>query len=143
MWLWVRISNIKRPQKIISSSNFCCINIDVDQVIKSFREHQPKGLIVNSGLYPGWIDHWTDKHSTAPVQSVVNIDWLKIDLLIECYVDMNVLITVRYATHCICFSFDNWYQLSVIVHQKRCDDLSHGLYDDLHGLQKESSCSPY
>ena len=45
---------------------------DVDQAVKTFREHQPKGPLVNSGFYPGWIDHWSEKHSTVSIQSVVN-----------------------------------------------------------------------
>ncbi|XP_045106280.1 beta-galactosidase-like isoform X2 [Portunus trituberculatus] len=42
-------------------------------VIKAFetmRLFEPRGPLVNSEYYPGWLDHWGDPHNTVPAQTV-------------------------------------------------------------------------
>lgn len=35
------------------------------------RKYAPKGPLINSEFYPGWIDHWQKPHSRASTASVV------------------------------------------------------------------------
>ncbi|XP_075685279.1 beta-galactosidase-1-like protein [Rhinoderma darwinii] len=45
----------------------------VDNVTKAFeamRRYQPRGPLVNSEYYTGWLDYWGDKHSVSPADQV-------------------------------------------------------------------------
>ncbi|XP_043823755.1 beta-galactosidase isoform X2 [Dromiciops gliroides] len=36
------------------------------------RKFEPKGPLVNSEFYSGWLDHWGEKHQKVPTEGVVN-----------------------------------------------------------------------
>jgi beta-galactosidase len=41
------------------------------EAIDSLRKHQPKGPVLVSEFYPGWLDHWGEKHGTVYTNPIV------------------------------------------------------------------------
>ncbi|XP_014662110.1 PREDICTED: beta-galactosidase-like isoform X2 [Priapulus caudatus] len=42
----------------------------LEEVFSSKIKYEPRGPLVNSEFYPGWIDHWGEPHATVPAQLV-------------------------------------------------------------------------
>ena len=45
---------------------------NVDKAFQSQRDFEPKGPLVNSEFYTGWLDHWGEPHSRVATQNVVD-----------------------------------------------------------------------
>lgn len=43
------------------------LEVNVREAFGVQRLFQPKGPLVNSEFYPGWIDHWGQPHSTRNI----------------------------------------------------------------------------
>lgn len=43
---------------------------NVTAAISTLRKYQPKGPVVNSEYYTGWLDHWEENHSKRNAKSV-------------------------------------------------------------------------
>ncbi|NP_001017547.1 beta-galactosidase precursor [Danio rerio] len=44
---------------------------NVTAAFEAQRHVEPRGPLVNSEFYPGWLDHWGEKHSVVPTSAVV------------------------------------------------------------------------
>ncbi|KXJ11601.1 beta-galactosidase [Exaiptasia diaphana] len=44
--------------------------VDPSTPFSILRKYQPKGPLVNSEFYPGWLDHWGEKHQTVNTAQV-------------------------------------------------------------------------
>ena len=45
---------------------------DVESAFKSQRDFEPKGPLVNSEFYTGWLDYWGQPHQRVATQNVIN-----------------------------------------------------------------------
>ncbi|KAK4337226.1 hypothetical protein RND71_043732 [Anisodus tanguticus] len=43
-------------------------NWDVNTAFKTLRKVLPKGPLINNEFYPGWLDHWAEKHNKVSSQ---------------------------------------------------------------------------
>lgn len=52
-----------------------CVRIvaySVDGYWKTLRKVQPKGPLVNSEYYPGWLTHWQEKFQRVPTKDIID-----------------------------------------------------------------------
>lgn len=47
-------------------------NATVDQIYRTLRKIQPKGPLVNSEFYVGWITYWGKQWSTTEIKPIVS-----------------------------------------------------------------------
>lgn len=45
-----------------------CAGTDVGKAFEAMRLFEPRGPLVNSEYYPGWLDHWGEPHSTVKAE---------------------------------------------------------------------------
>ncbi|KAG8231348.1 hypothetical protein J437_LFUL012258 [Ladona fulva] len=45
---------------------------DIASSFRALRNHEPRGPLVNSEFYPGWLDHWESPHSLVSAQKVAD-----------------------------------------------------------------------
>ena len=46
----------------------CHAGTNVTKAFETMRLFEPRGPLVNSEYYPGWLDYWGDPHSTVDAQ---------------------------------------------------------------------------
>ena len=49
----------------------CCdggAGTDVNKAFETMRLFEPRGPLINSEYYPGWLDYWGDPHSTVKAE---------------------------------------------------------------------------
>ena len=62
------------------------ITSDPMENFKSLRDYQPKGPLVNSEFYTGWLDHWGEPHQTLSPTEVAN----SLDLILQLNASVNM-----------------------------------------------------
>nr|XP_033786323.1 LOW QUALITY PROTEIN: beta-galactosidase-like [Geotrypetes seraphini] len=58
-------------QGLYSTVDFDQVGTNVTAAFLSQRHSEPRGPLINSEFYPGWMDHWGQKHFVVPTQAVV------------------------------------------------------------------------
>jgi len=56
---------------VYATVDFGC-GADVKEAFSNQRLFEPRGPLVNSEYYPGWLDHWQSKHSKVDTKCVTN-----------------------------------------------------------------------
>ncbi|XP_025094507.1 beta-galactosidase-like [Pomacea canaliculata] len=62
------------------------ITFNPENAFKPQRDHEPKGPLVNSEFYTGWLDHWGSSHSTTKITDVAK----SLDMLLNYGANVNM-----------------------------------------------------
>jgi beta-galactosidase len=61
----------KIPEVLITLDFGAGDNKTIDSFWKTLRKFQPKGPLMNSEYYPGWLTHWQEDMQRVPTEPIV------------------------------------------------------------------------
>lgn len=64
---------------------------EMDEIWKMLRQVQPKGPLVNSEFYPGWLTHWQEKNQRRDAQLTADTLKYVYKILIHIIKHMNIV----------------------------------------------------
>lgn len=60
--------------EILNAISFkTCVEADVNNSFNAMRLYQPRGPLVNSEFYPGWLSHWDEKFATVATSDILKM----------------------------------------------------------------------
>ena len=63
-------------------------SVEPKDAFQTQRRHDPDAPLVNSEFYPGWLDHWSERHNTIATDLFVR----RLDQILAAYANVNIYV---------------------------------------------------